>query len=118
MSDTPSTSPTDKSPNLGTAMGQGTAGGAAREPRGFASGTPTPGEVKAQFGQAAQSAVDQASAALSSGMDTAQAKMQDMQDWASQQQDTARARIREHPLTAMAVTFGAGMLFGMLMSRR
>jgi ElaB/YqjD/DUF883 family membrane-anchored ribosome-binding protein len=121
MSDTPSTSSTDKSPNLGTGMGQGTAGGAAREPRGFAPGSTAQGQSKDQIDKAARtarSAVDQAGTAFSSGMDNAQARMQDIQDWASQQQDTARERIREHPLTSMAITFGAGMLFGMLMARR
>lgn len=119
MSDTPSTSSTDKSPNVG--MGQGTAGGAAREPRGFAPGSTAQGQAKEQFNRAArtaQSAVDQAGAAFSSGVDNAQARIQDIQDWANQQQDTARERIREHPLTSVAVTFGAGMLLGMLLSRR
>jgi ElaB/YqjD/DUF883 family membrane-anchored ribosome-binding protein len=70
------------------------------------------------MGSQAQSAVDQASSAVSSGMDAAQARFQDVQKWAGEQQRTARERIRESPLTAVCVTFGAGMLFGMLISRR
>jgi ElaB/YqjD/DUF883 family membrane-anchored ribosome-binding protein len=119
MSDTPSTSSPDKTPNVGTGMG--TAGGAAREPRGFGPGSTAQAQSKEQLDRAARtarSAVDQAGAAFSTGMDSAQARVQDLQDWAGHQQETARERIREHPLTSVAVTFGAGMLLGMLLSRR
>jgi ElaB/YqjD/DUF883 family membrane-anchored ribosome-binding protein len=108
MSDTPSSSSTTST--TGSGVGQGTPSGAAREPRGFASST-TPGDRT-------QAALDQASTTIAAGMDTASAKMQDVQRWANDQHQTARMQIREHPVAAVAVTFGAGMLLGMLLGRR
>jgi ElaB/YqjD/DUF883 family membrane-anchored ribosome-binding protein len=110
MSDTPSASSTN-SP-LGAGTGEGAASSASREARNFAN---TTGQ---RASQAASAAVDKASAALSTGMDTAQARMKDFQQWAGVQNETARERIRESPMTAVAVTFGAGVLLGLLLNRR
>jgi ElaB/YqjD/DUF883 family membrane-anchored ribosome-binding protein len=103
MSDTPSAS---SSFSTGSGVGEGTPAGAGREPRGFASP------------ERRQAALDQASSAIAAGVDTATARMQDVQKWADEQHQTARMQIREHPMTAVAVTFGAGMLLGMLLGRR
>lgn len=104
MSDTPSSSST--TPPSGSGAGQG----APREPRGFSSST--------RQGDRAQATLDQASSAIAAGVDTATARMQDVQKWANEQHQTARMQIREHPMTAVAITFGAGMLMGMLLGRR
>jgi ElaB/YqjD/DUF883 family membrane-anchored ribosome-binding protein len=106
MSDTPSASSTTST----TGAGEGTPSGAAREPRGFSTST--------SQADKRQAAIDQASSAISAGMDTASAKMQDVQRWADEQHQTARMQIREHPIAAVGVTFGAGMLLGMLLGRR
>jgi ElaB/YqjD/DUF883 family membrane-anchored ribosome-binding protein len=106
MSDTPSASSTTSS---SVGKGEGIPSGAGHEPRGFGA---------SRAGDTAKSAVDQASAAFSSGMDAAQDRLQDVQKWATEQHRTASERIRESPITAVCVTFGAGMLFGMLMRRR
>jgi ElaB/YqjD/DUF883 family membrane-anchored ribosome-binding protein len=108
MSDTPSASST--TPPIGSGAGQGTPSGAPREPRGFSSST--------NQGDRTQAALDQASSTIAAGVDTATAKMQDVQKWANEQHQTARIQIREHPMAAVAITFGAGMLFGMLLGRR
>lgn len=107
MSDTPSASTTSPT---GSGAGQGTPSGIPREPRGFSTST--------NQGDRAQAALDQASSSIAAGVDTATARMQDVQRWANEQHQTARMQIREHPVTAVAVTFGAGMLLGMLLGRR
>jgi len=106
MSDTPSASSTNFS--TGSGAGEGTPAGAGREPRGFSTST----------GQGRQAALDQATSAIAAGVDNATARMQDVQRWADEQHQTARMQIREHPMTAVAITFGAGMLLGMLLGRR
>jgi ElaB/YqjD/DUF883 family membrane-anchored ribosome-binding protein len=114
MSDTPSASSTTPTGSgsgsgSGSGAGEGISSGAAREPRGFS----------ASAGQdRRQATIDQASSALAAGVDTATARMQDVQRWADEQHQTARVQIREHPMAAVAVTFGAGMLLGMLLGRR
>jgi ElaB/YqjD/DUF883 family membrane-anchored ribosome-binding protein len=107
MSDTPSASST--TPPTGSGAGEGIPSGAAREPRGFSSSV---GQDRRQ------ATIDQASSAIASGVDTATARMQDVQRWADEQHQTARVQIREHPMAAVAITFGAGMLLGMLLGRR
>ena len=108
MSDTPSASSTT-SPT-GSGAGQGIPSGVPREPRGFSSST--------SQGDRTQAALDQASSTIAAGVDTATARMQDAQRWANEQHQTARMQIREHPMAAVGVTFGAGMLLGMLLGRR
>lgn len=110
MSDTPRT-PESKPFGSGTTETP-SASGVARETREFASNKAE--QAKQQAGKMA----DKASSAMSSGMDTAQARLQDFQDWSSHQQDSARERIREHPLTYCAMSLCTGMLLGMLISRR
>jgi ElaB/YqjD/DUF883 family membrane-anchored ribosome-binding protein len=107
MSDTPSASSTTPT---GAGAGEGTPTGASREPRAFSSSM--------NQAERRQAALDQASSAISAGVDTATAKMQDVQRWADEQHQTARMQIREHPMSAVAITFGAGMLLGMLLGRR
>ena len=114
MSDTPRTPSTDPK-SMGSSVNE-TTSGVAREAREFASGAT--GQPRTRAGRAAQSTVDQASAALSSGMDTAQARLQDLQEWTHQTHETARVRIREHPVTYCAMSFVGGMLVGLLLSRR
>jgi ElaB/YqjD/DUF883 family membrane-anchored ribosome-binding protein len=108
MSDTPSASST--TPPFGSGAGEGTPSGAAREPRGFSTSTVQ--------GDRTQARLDQASSAIAAGVDNATAKMQDVQRWADEQHQTARVQIREHPMAAVGITFGAGMLLGMLLGRR
>jgi ElaB/YqjD/DUF883 family membrane-anchored ribosome-binding protein len=110
MSDTPSASST--TPSSGSGAGEGTSSGVGREPRAF-SGSGTMSQTDRR-----QAAYDQASSAISAGVDTATAKMQDVQRWADEQHQSARLQIREHPMAAVAITFGAGMLAGMLFGRR
>jgi ElaB/YqjD/DUF883 family membrane-anchored ribosome-binding protein len=107
MSDTPRTPPTDPKSTFGSNVGE-TAPGVAREAREFAP----------KAGRAAQEAADQASRAFASGMDTAQARLGDLQDLTHQAHERANERIREHPVTYCAMTFCVGMLAGMLISRR
>lgn len=114
MSDTPRT-PSSDPKNLGSSVNE-TTSGVAREAREFASGAT--GRPKTEAGRAAQSTVDQASSALSSGMDTAQARLQDLQEWTHQTHETARERIREHPVTYCIMAFAGGMLMGLLLNRR
>ena len=108
MSDPLSASST--TPPTGSGAGQGTPSGVLREPRGFSTST--------SQGDRTQAALDQASSAIAAGVDTATSKMQDAQQWANEQHQTARMQIREHPMAAVAITFGAGMLIGMLLGRR
>jgi ElaB/YqjD/DUF883 family membrane-anchored ribosome-binding protein len=108
MSDTPSASST--TPPTGSGAGLGTPSGIAREPRGFSTTT--------NQGDRTQAAFDQASSTIAAGVDTATARMQDVQKWANEQHQTARMQIREHPMAAVGITFGAGMVVGMLLLGR
>lgn len=55
---------------------------------------------------------------LAAGLDTAQAKLRELQSWSARQTTTSRETVRLHPFTACAAMFGIGMVTGILLTRR
>lgn len=55
---------------------------------------------------------------LAAGIDTAQAKLRELQAWSSRQTVTGRETVRLHPFTSCAAMFGIGMITGILLTRR
>jgi hypothetical protein len=54
---------------------------------------------------------------LVAGIETAQAKAEEVQRWAKQKEDTARAHVRAHPISSCATVFGLGLILGLLARR-
>lgn len=113
MSDVSGATPTQTAPTAPNSPDR--AGGA--ETRAFAAQPQGGAQVKTQAGAVVGQATDQAASALAAGMDMAQEKAQALQQWASDQRDTNRERIRAHPITSCAATFGVGLILGMLLAR-
>ena len=117
MSDTPFTN-NDFTPPLG-------AGGVSGEPsdaegRPFAEKAASKAaragaRMADQIGESAGRPVSQAGDAIAQGVDAAQTKMQELQDWADDQHELARAQVRSHPTTSVATTFVAGVALGLLL---
>lgn len=55
---------------------------------------------------------------LADGLDTFQAKSREFQAWSTRQTAASRETVRLHPFTSCAATFGAGVLFGIMLMRR
>jgi hypothetical protein len=125
----PLTGDNQNTADMGEGEGVQTSSG---EPRAFAGGTPQPPRRRVKPASAPGGASASASGASSpgtgsdetdesllvAGIETAQAKADELRRWADVKTAEASERIRANPIGSAAVIFGVGLLAGMFLNRR